>query len=175
MGILESRMKFFGLVGLAAAEEIVRYDGDKVYGFENLTNGVIQHLKTYDAAFGGFDFWSPNAAEEMMIGRHAHIRVNAENVAEFEALLAEFDIEYEVRSEDVQADIDAEYVTTLMRDGRAHSLTNYNTYDDIKQFLIDTASKTANAEYKTYGKSYEGRDLIAIEIGTGSKAEVAFL
>ena len=38
----------------------------------------------------------------MMIGQDAHIRVNAENVAEFEALLAEFDIEYEVRSEDVQ-------------------------------------------------------------------------
>ena len=38
----------------------------------------------------------------MMIGKHAHIRVNAENVTEFEALLAEFDIEYEVRSEDVQ-------------------------------------------------------------------------
>ena len=38
-------MKIFGLFGFAAAEEIVRYDGDKVYGFENLTNGVIQHIK----------------------------------------------------------------------------------------------------------------------------------
>ena len=40
-------MKIFGLFGFAAAEEIVRYDGDKVYGFENLTNGVIQHIKVY--------------------------------------------------------------------------------------------------------------------------------
>ena len=111
-------MKFFGLFGFAAAEEIVRYDGDKVYGFENLTNGAIQHIKvkksssifefnltilqTYDAAFGGFDFWSPESAEEMMIGQDAHFRVSAENTAEFESLMAQFDIPYAVRSENVQ-------------------------------------------------------------------------
>jgi len=162
-------MKFFGLFGFAAAEEIVRYDGDKVYGFENLTNGAIQHIKTYDAAFGGFDFWSPESAEEMMIGQNAHFRVSAENTAEFESLMAQFDIPYAVRSENVQDDIDAEYVSTLMRDGKAHSLTNFNEFDEIKQYLIDVAANTANAEYKTFGKSFEGRDMIAIEIGTGSK------
>ena len=44
-------MKIVGLFGFAAAEEIVRYDGDKVYGFENLTNGAIQHIKVRKSSF----------------------------------------------------------------------------------------------------------------------------
>ena len=62
-----------------------------------------------------------------------------------------------------------------MRDGKAHSLTNFNEFDEIKQYLIDVAANTANAEYKTFGKSFEGRDMIAIEIGTGSKVYHLFL
>ena len=62
-----------------------------------------------------------------------------------------------------------------MRDGKAHSLTNFNEFDEIKQYLIDVAANTANAEFKTFGKSFEGRDMIAIEIGTGSKVYHIFL
>ena len=62
-----------------------------------------------------------------------------------------------------------------MRDGKAHSLTSFNEFDEIKQYLIDVAANTANAEFKTFGKSFEGRDMIAIEIGTGSKVCHIFL
>ena len=62
-----------------------------------------------------------------------------------------------------------------MRDGKAHSLTSFNEFDEIKQYLIDVADNTANAEFKTFGKSFEGRDMIAIEIGTGSKVYHIFL
>ena len=41
----------------------------------------------------------------MMIGQNAHFRVSAENTAEFEALMAEFDIPYAVRSENVQGTV----------------------------------------------------------------------
>ena len=41
----------------------------------------------------------------MMIGQNAHFRVTAENTAEFESLMAEFDIPYAVRSENVQGTV----------------------------------------------------------------------
>ena len=103
-------MKLFGLIsGLVAADEIVRYDGDRVYGFDNLSNGVIQHLKTYNKGFEhSFDFWSPDSAEEMVPGGDARIRVKKEFADEFESLLDEFDIDFDILSHNVQHDIDME-------------------------------------------------------------------
>jgi len=161
-----TKMKLFGLIsGLVAADEIVRYDGDRVYGFDDLSNGVIQHLKTYNRGFEqSFDFWSPDSAEEMVPGGEARIRVKKEFADEFETLLDDFDIDFDILSHNVQHDIDMETMS-LQGQGRAHSLTNYNDYDTIKSWL-----KSLNgATYKEFGETVNGRALMAVEIGSGSK------
>ena len=103
-------MKLFGLLSLAVAEEITRYDGDKVYSFNDLSIGVVQHLKVANLAFSGFDFWSPDSPAQMMPGGNADIHVPSEHTEEFEALLASFDIDYKIKTHNLQHDIDMERI-----------------------------------------------------------------
>lgn len=161
-------MKLAGLLSLVAAEEITRYDGDKVYGFNKLTNGVIAHLKVSNRAYGGLDFWSPDSPDLMYPGGNANIRVPSEHTEEFEALMASFDIDFNIRSPNLQLDIDMERMN-LNRQGRAHSLTNFNDFETIEAY-VKSMGNNDNVKYVEFGKTPEGRNMMALEIGTGSKA-----
>ena len=69
---------FVTLIRCALAE---RYDGDKVFQFQNLTNGVIQHLKTADRIFNGFDFWSPDSPDQLKVFSPYDDRFNSYTLA----------------------------------------------------------------------------------------------
>merc|ERR1711962_995282 len=166
MGSTET-MKLSCLFSVALAE-VTRFDGDKVYKFKNLTNGQIQHLKTYDRAQGGFDFWKPDYAENLLPGMDADIHVSAHQVADFEAQLREFEIDATVMHSNLQYDIDMGRLT-LNRAGKAHSFTNYNDFDTIMTYVKDVADTYDDVVYLEYGESIEGRKLMALEIGTGPK------
>ena len=141
----------------------------QVYKFNNLTNGQIAHLNTYNQVYN-FDMWSPERAELMHPGQDANIHVSAEHIADFEAQLAEFDIEFELMTSNLQHDIDLEKLY-LARDDRAHSLTNYNDYATVKTYFQGLGNQ-AGAQYRVYGTTHEGLELFALEVGSGSKVNL---
>ena len=102
----------------------------------------------------------------MKAGEFVDIHVNRDSVANFEWDMVADGIEFSLISADLQADIEAANYGKI--EGR-HSLTKFNTYEEIKEWAAGLAAANDNAKIVTYGTSYEGRDLWSIEIGTGSK------
>jgi len=160
------KLSYFFL-GQTLASGVERYDGDKVFKFKNLTNGAIQHLKTADKIFNGFDFWQPEAPELLQPGGGADIHVSAQDVESFWALLEENDIDFGIMTHNLQHDIDAEK-EEMTRSGRAHSLTNYNDFDTIRTWFQEQG-QDSRANYVEFGTTHEGRKMFSLEIGSGSK------
>ena len=65
----------------------------------------------------------------------------------------------------ILADLDAQNPDYMS--GR-HSLTQYNDFATIHDYLVSVANANSNAVYKEFGISGEGRAMMALEIGTGT-------
>jgi len=157
-------MKFAaGLIALASAKET--YNGDQVYRFEDISIGTMTKLKLASRLYN-FDMWTPSSIEEIRPGTTVDIHVSAKESHDFEYDLVTDEINFELISMDLQADIDAQNPDFVS--GR-HDYEQYNDFDTIQQFLKDTADANDDVVYKEFGESGEGRPIIALEVGSGSK------
>lgn len=144
---------------------MVRYDNYSVFSVQ-VTNTVQEKLLTdLRKQDKKFDFWT-----DVMVERQVDIMVPPEKRSEFTDLMAQNDLKYSVKIENVQQKIDQERPSGAASD---FGWDSYYRLVDINEYLLEMSIKNllVVTRYK-FGKSYEGRDLEAIRIRTklGQKA-----
>lgn len=145
--------------------EKVTYHGDSVYRFENVSLGELARLKVASRVHN-VKLWSHDSIDEVKAGHFVDMHVNADSVSNFEWDMVTEGMDFKLVSADLQADIDSANVGKV--EGR-HSLTQFNNYDEVKEWVKGLAATTDNVDYVEFGTTHEGREIFALEIGTGSK------
>ena len=110
--------------------------------------------------------WSHDSIDEIKAGQFVDMHVNADSVSNFEWDMVADGMDFKLVSADLQADIEA--ANNGKVEGR-HSLTQFNNYDEVKDWVKGLAAANDNVDYVEFGTTHEGRDIFALEIGTGSK------
>jgi len=163
---------------IATAEPAVRFDGHQVMRVVPSTVGATDALKHLGDQFPSLDFWkAPNG-----VGAAVDVRV-APGETGSEQLLALLrarpaELNSTVMIENVQALIDAETTAMQARRSDRRRQTNdpwtwfYHTYSEIIQhFKEDVVPNHRDiASIVSLGRSYEGRDLMAIRITSAKHA-----
>lgn len=158
-------MKFAAaLIAIASAEKET-YHGDQVYRFTNISLGTMAKLKVASRIYD-FDMWSPSSVDEIVAGATVDIHLKAAESHEFEYDIVNDEIDFELISMDLQADIDAQNPDFVS--GR-HNFEQFNDFETIQEYLKEVASANSDVEYKEFGTTVEGRPLISLEIGSGPK------
>jgi carboxypeptidase A2 len=164
-------LAFCALLALAAA---VRYEGHQVL---RVTLHGEQHLRHItDFIHGpatrvlGLDWWE----EPRMHGDIADVRVPPQSLAQMKEILSAWNMTYSVMIEDVQALVDVQMAQPPSDDW----FTNYHSYDDTIAWVTTLVAKYPTlATMETIGKSYEGRDIVAVHVtgkGTGAKPAIFY-
>jgi len=110
------------------------------------------------------DFWiEPNTIE------FVDIRVTPEYKPTFTAVLQERGITYDIMISNVQELIDQQLYRDNTTVPDAFSLTQYNTLEDIQQYLTDFSNKHPSfCQVVKVGASYQNRDILAVRITDGN-------
>lgn len=153
---------FVLLVGaLALAGAAMTYHGHKVVRVAVPNEAMAAKIQQFESQL---DFWT-----DIMIGRYVDIRLAPEEFHVMETLRAQ-GFEFNIMIQDVQVLIDA---TSVNKETKAFSLTDYNRLADIHQWLDDlAAANPGTVETEVIGTSVEGRDQKIIKIcqgGCGNK------
>jgi len=154
------------LVAVALArdqnDEVV---GQKVYRITPHTEDQVHFLKKWMDTLD-VDMWSePSAAEH-----NVDVRVPADLLTEFEEVLKKQGLDYEVMIENVENAILAQEASNVASPyAFGFSYERYNSYSDIVQELRALARQYPEASTFDVGKTYEGRTMTGLKIGSGSK------
>ncbi|KAG7270429.1 hypothetical protein CRUP_035408 [Coryphaenoides rupestris] len=161
-------MKAFLLLGLLAfaLAEVKRFDGEKVLRLKPVIDAHVTLIKELAGSIE-VDFWSPDSAELVNIGIDVDIHVPAPYLELVSTMLQQSDMETEVLIEDLQASIDAATGPTP----RAHSYTNYNSWDKIQSWIdAISASNPELIRQQEIGSTFEGRRMTLLKLGKKSSS-----
>lgn len=147
-------MKLFslGLFTAAFSADVVRYDGDRVYHLDNVSMDIIKELQRSHTPLN-LDIWMPNSVDEIAPGTKVHVHVKRNYTVQFEAMLNDFESDYRVANNNLQQDVDMEWLA-LHKNGRSHTLTNFNNLDTIQSWLVSLADANTDVNYVEFGSSF---------------------
>ncbi|KAJ8927937.1 hypothetical protein NQ314_019568 [Rhamnusium bicolor] len=158
-------MKFFIIIVLLltighSISEKVRYDNYKLYKLTPKNVEAIQVLKELEeAAFSGYNFWSPVLA----IGMPVHVMVPPYRVNELENIIKIIDVDSVLLMENVQDQIDAEDRPQTRDEG--FGWTRYNTLDEINAWLRNLSVQYSSVVTLIQGGStHEGRIIYGVKV-----------
>lgn len=166
-----TRLCFSLLLVVAAVVAAKRYDG---YGLYRVDNAAQVHKLT--SILPGLDWWSKPRGDhpgDVMVARSVRTI--------FENFLAQKRHRYQVLSNNVQMLIDAE--TQRQREAevkpRSHGKITFDRYyrhAEMNAYLDEiAASYPSIAKVQTLGKSFEGREMKAIKLSSGSGKPAVFV
>jgi len=153
------------LLALCLALVAADFSGEKVYRITPVSEEEIVFLKKWLATLD-VDLWSEPSA----VGHNVDVRVPTYHIQDFESTLKRQGFNYEVMIEDVENAIQAQEESNLPNAfGWGFDYEKYNSYSDIVGELRNLALKYSSASLFNVGKTYEGRDMIGLMIGSGDK------
>lgn len=153
---------------VAAREQDDSVAGQKVYRITPETEEQVHFLKKWMATMD-LDLWSEPSA----VGHNVDVRVPVYLIEEFEATLKAQDMTYEVMIDNVENAILAQEESNLPNAfAYGFSYEKYNSYSDIVSELRALARKYPQASTFDVGKTYEGRTMTGLKIGSGNKPVV---
>jgi len=115
------------------------------------------------------DFWKPGSADSVEIGKPADIRFEKEYVKNVKKMLVKTGLDYKVKIFDVQKQIDVQFDQIRNREMEDYDYSVYHTNSEINQWIKDiAASHPSLARASVLGKSFEGRDINMLTIGTST-------
>jgi len=164
---MTSSLLFFilSLVVLIQSEDIKTFVNDKVIRLQVTERSDLMYLADQYENNRSLDFWIEPFREG-----NIDIRVTPDVYPSFTQELGKRDIPYDILINNVQELIDQQ----LMRDNttgpQAFSLTQYNTWDDIQEYITLTFPNRHpnHVSVVTVGRSYQGRDIRAVRITSGN-------
>lgn len=160
-------MKFLAALPLFTTAN--QYEGDQVFRIPNV--GPTESV-ALERAIIGEDMWK----DPKFDGDHMDVHIKAENVVAFKQILSNAGVEFRTLIEDLglaieknmEQDVQPAYTNLENFDYEA-----YGTFDDYQAWQKDFAAANSDLiTIESYGKSFEGRDLNIMKIGTGSKTVV---
>ncbi|KAJ8950621.1 hypothetical protein NQ318_010820, partial [Aromia moschata] len=157
-------------LGIALAEERVRYDGYKVYQVIATTVDEAETLnKLKDNAF--FDFWAAPRALNLPVT----VMVSPSAQASFESDLKAKSTNYSVLINDVENSIQEEVLRQRASPRVARgavSFTHYMRYYEMTDYLQSLVQAHPRiASLVNLGKSFEGRDILGVRISSGGSGK----
>jgi len=159
------------LIGVAVCER-VHFHGDKVLRIVPKDAEQAKMLRKWEEQ-ENLDFWT----EVSVPGNPTDIHIPQNAVKSIEQKLEAFGFKYTVLIKDLEKSILAE-AAELKRNTFSNGF-NYNTYnrlDAIQTEVKRLASvHSSKASLFSVGKSYEGRDMLAIKISSGSPKPVIWI
>ncbi|XP_058499173.1 carboxypeptidase B [Solea solea] len=155
----------FGLVAVALADS---FEGQKVFRLKPAIDEHVTLIKDLAQKIE-VDFWRPENPELVTIDIDVDIRVPAIYLDMVNTLLQQSEMEHEILIEDVQVAVEAQEDTGPSP--RAHSYTNYNSWDKIQAWINSIASSNSNLISKqVIGNTYEGRPMNLLKLGKKSSS-----
>jgi len=156
------KMKLFSLLSVAFAEQR-SFFGNAVYRLENITDEAIAVVKQLNK-HQPIDFWAPESAVYLEAGQTVDLHLENAQRLYLDFHLAELDQMESIVH--VMDNLDEKIETQKARSTKdAFSFEEYHDYDEIKSYVKSLSGD--DVEYKVYGSSVEGRELFAVEIGSG--------
>lgn len=162
---------FAVILGCVSAASLGRrrehYRGNQLLRITAENEEDVKWLKTLEGTSSGtLDFWSKSAG-----GRTVDVMVSEGYVREFNQMLDRRDLSYRVLMTDVQEHVDEEYEHAMRTSMASRSkrdvsfdYTVYHQYDEIQQWTDDIAAEYEFVTKFSFGTTYEGRDIGALEI-----------
>nr|XP_046227460.1 carboxypeptidase B [Scatophagus argus] len=158
---------FFGLVAVALAD-VTRFEGEKVFRLKPVLDKHVSLIKDLEKSIE-VDLWTPASAELVTIGSDVDVHVPAIYLDMVFTILQQNDMEYEVLIEDLQVAVDAQ--ADNKPSPRAHSLTKYNSWEDIQSWMNTvSASNPSLISKQVIGNTYEGRPMTVLKLGVKSSS-----
>jgi len=159
MGVL--KMRISGLLGVASAERT--FFGNVVYRMEGISQQTIDILAKLDE-HQPVDFWVPESLDELKVGQTVDFRLENAQRHYFEYHINELD--HPDKMSYMLTDLDEKIAAQKTKSTKAgYDFEEYHTYEEIKDFSKSLTG--ADVQYVVYGQSEEGRELFAVEIGSG--------
>uniref|UniRef100_UPI0037E78C87 carboxypeptidase B n=1 Tax=Semicossyphus pulcher TaxID=241346 RepID=UPI0037E78C87 len=157
----------FGLVAVAVAD-VTRFEGEKVFRLKPTLDEHVTLIKDLAKSIE-VDFWKPENPELVTIDIDVDIHVPALYLDLVNTILQQSSLEHEVLIEDLQEAVDAQADSGPTP--RAHSYTNYNSWDKVQSWIASMASFNPNLISKqVIGSTYEGRPMTVLKLGKKSSS-----
>merc|ERR1712168_927895 len=157
---------FLALASAMVEEESL--EGQKVYRITPQTEAEVHFLQ---GVFNKIDVDVWQAPSH--VGGNVDVRVPSYLIAEFEKLLKEGNLDFEVMIENVERAVLAQEESNQPNAfWGGFDYNRYNTYDAIVSELKKLAGQYSSASTFSVGRTYEGRDMVGIKIGSGNKPAV---
>merc|ERR1712215_54164 len=157
---------FLALASAMVEEESL--EGQKVYRITPQTEAEVHFLQ---GMFNKIDVDVWQAPSH--VGGNGDVRVPSYLIAEFEKLLKEGNLDFEVMIENVERAVLAQEESNQPNAfWGGFDYNRYNTYDAIVSELKKLAGQYSSASTFSVGRTYEGRDMVGIKIGSGNKPAV---
>jgi len=140
--------------------------GNKVFRVVPTNADQLVFLQEQYESNRELDFWT----EPLALGRSVDVHMSQINFAAFRQNMSELGMSVEIFIEDVQKLVDAQ----LVRETPDDFYSSYHTYAEVIAWTQQQASLYPNlTKLVTLGKSYEGRDLLAIQVTSSVKPNSA--
>jgi len=163
----------FALFGLAFAK---RFDGDQVLTLFPTTEEHLSIINQFTEIKA--DFWKPDSAALVKIGSETDIRFEREYVINVKKVLVKAGLNYKIKIFDLQNSIDLQFdnAKKQARSGENYDYSVYHTVEEIDEWTRTMANAhPAIARASVMGKSFEGRDINMLTIGTSTNNPLVIL
>lgn len=129
----------------------------------------IKKFSSYVIVNFKFTYWDPPEH----INSKLELVISPESFGAFKELAASVNLDFKINSKDLQSVIDAE---KPKKQRKAFTLNDYNTLDEINQFLDDMEAANPDvASVFIVGESYEGRTIKGIKLSTNDNNPGIFI
>ncbi|XP_068135335.1 carboxypeptidase B-like [Hyperolius riggenbachi] len=157
----------------AASAEPITFYGDKVFRVVPQKPEHVQLLQSI-ASFTKLDFWVPDSALLLEVGKTADFRAEYDVAYDVQALIAQSGMPFEVMIDDVQVAIQKQLNSNIRS---AHSYLKYNELDTIYAWTANIAAQNPDLVSRSQiGTSYEGRPLYLLKVGkAGANKNAVFI
>ncbi|XP_076806152.1 carboxypeptidase B-like [Clavelina lepadiformis] len=162
-------MKFFALIVLIAGVVAnKRFDKHQVLTLYPTTPEHLSFIQDLENDNNIVDFWSPDDATSVKINEKVDVRFSSAVLGNIKMKLQEQKMDYEVKIANLQQLIDEQLDLKQMRASKngSYDYNVYHTYDEIQQWIADTANQYPNLARKSFfATSTEGRNVDMLTIG----------
>ncbi|XP_059617060.1 zinc carboxypeptidase-like [Phlebotomus argentipes] len=151
------------LLALAAADR-ARFDNYRVYSVSIENQEHLRTLKSVNKGLNGYDFLT----EPRIVGSVADIIVAPHLQEDFESLTKDNGLKVELVTADLQKMIDRERpAENINRASEDFDVNAYHSTEEINEWLYYLAEEYPEVQVIRGGSTYEGRDIIGININRG--------
>jgi carboxypeptidase B len=159
------------LVGLAFAK---RFDGDQVLTLFPTTQQHLSLIRQFDEIKA--DFWKPDSSASIQLNQETDIRFEYEHVKNVKHMLVKAGLDYKVKIFNLQESIDGQFDNIRNKALEDYDYSTYHTTDEIELWVNNMAATHPQlARASVIGKSFEGRNINMLTLGTSANNPIVLL